>query len=160
RETVSRIQAKAWAWMVALQQPLHPVYDPRMDQFLRRGLQPHLHLRTIALRIWGESRRSQPPEKSGYHRLQRSSFVVHIIPRSHMVLSDWQDSADQDGKNNKQTQASPASQYCPSADNFLCSNRDPRFEVTSRCPKSLVFTQSSGESSPWEDSSPPSSFQS
>src|SRR5712664_4988001 len=100
-ETISRVQAKAWSRMVALQQPLHPVHDPGVDQFLRCRVQPNLHLRTIALRLGGERQCPHSDEESGNHHLQRVSFAVYTIPRANVVLSDWQSPADQVRKNDE-----------------------------------------------------------
>src|SRR5437588_1652643 len=116
--------------MVAPQQPLHPVHDPRMDQLLRSSLQPHLHLRTIALRVRGKGKRSRPDEESGNHSIQHRSLVVHVIPRVHMVLFDRQGPTDQDGENDEQTLAGLTSQHCLAADNFLRGNSDSCSEVT------------------------------
>src|SRR3989442_1940230 len=115
--------------MVALQQPLHTVHDPRMDEFLRRGLQPHLHLRVISLRIGRERQRPNFDEKSRHRRLQRPSSAVHTLPCFHLVLSNWQSPTDQNRENYEQTLASPTGQHCSPADYFLCRNSDTHVEV-------------------------------
>src|SRR5712664_462792 len=115
--------------MVALQQPLHSVYDTGMDEFLRCGLQSHLHLRTIAVCIGSERQCPRLDEKSRHHRFQRPSFTVHTLPRLNLVLFDRQSPADQVGKNGEQTLASITHQHCPTADNLLRGNSDTHLEV-------------------------------
>src|SRR5712692_7793995 len=128
--------------MVALQQPLHSVHDKGMDELLRCGLQSHLHLRTITVRVGGERQCPRPDEKPRHHRFQRPSVAVHTLPRLHLVLSDWQSSADQVGKNDEQTLASVTPQHCPTADNLLRGNSDTHLEVAPDA-KSCPFARNS-----------------
>src|SRR4029077_15941382 len=126
--------------MVALQQPLHPVHDPRMDQLLRCSLQPNLHLRTIAVRIGSKRQCPRPDEKSRHRRLQRPSIAVHTLPRLHLVLPYWEGPTDQNRKNHEQTLASPIPQHCPIADHLLRGNPDTSLEVATDA-KSCPFAR-------------------
>src|SRR5438309_10024832 len=128
--------------MVAFKQTLHSVHDKGMDELLRCGLQSHLYLRTITVRIGSQRQRPRLDEKSRHHRFQHSSFTVHTLPRLHLVLSDWQSPADQVGKNDEQTLASVTLQHCPTADNLLCGNLDTHLEVAPDA-KSCPFARNS-----------------
>src|SRR6266566_2781184 len=94
--------------MVDRQPPLYDVHGPRVDQPLRRSLQPHLHLRTLTLgdgvpcRLsqlseeprsrWIQPRRPQPPTPR-YSLLPRNLAAgaemraeTHKVARLHAIL--------------------------------------------------------------------------
>src|SRR6266702_1740345 len=91
--------------MVDRKPTLCNVHGPRVDQPLRRPLQPHLHLRTLTLGTGIPRRLSQLPEKSGSHRVQPCRSRIHNVPRSDLVLPPRRNITGQDQKEHNQALA-------------------------------------------------------
>ncbi len=108
--------------MVDRQQTLCHVHGPRMDQPLRRSLQPHLHLRTLTLGDGVPCRLSQPPEKSCSRRIQLDRSRLHNVPRSNLVLPPRRNITGQDRKEHDQALAGTRPQPHTPRDSLIPRN--------------------------------------
>src|SRR5207302_1186632 len=72
--------------MVDCHPTLCNVHDPRVDQPLRRTLQPHLHLRTLTLGDGVPCRLSQLSEELCSRWIQPRRPRLHTVLRSNLVL--------------------------------------------------------------------------
>src|SRR5437867_2983902 len=108
--------------MVDRQPTLRNVHDPRVDQPLRRSLQPHLHLRTLTLGHGIPRRLSQLPEEPGDSMIQPRRPRLHNVPRSNLVLPPRRNITSQDRKEHNQALAGTRSQPHTPRISFLSGN--------------------------------------
>src|SRR5260370_5020399 len=105
--------------MVDSQPALCNVHGPRMDQLIRRRLQPGLHLWTLALGDRVPGQLSQIPKESGNHRIQPRSSCLHNVACRDMVLPPRRDLTNQDRKEQDQALASTRPQPHTPGDSLL-----------------------------------------
>src|SRR5256884_6417401 len=91
--------------MVDRQPTLFNVQGPRVDQPLRRSLQPHLDLRTLTLGDGVPCRLSQLSEEPRSRRIQHRRARLHNVPRSNLVLPPRRNITGQDRKEHDQALA-------------------------------------------------------
>src|SRR5437773_1257615 len=91
--------------MVDRQPTLFNVHGPRVDQPLRRSLQPHLHLRTLTLGAGVPCRFSQLSEEPLSRWVQPRRPRLHNVPCSNLVLSPRGNITGQDRKEHDQALA-------------------------------------------------------
>src|SRR2546428_4298756 len=91
--------------MVARQPTLCNVHGPRVDQPLRRSLQPHLHLRTLTLGDGVSHRVSQLSQEPRSRWIQPRRSRLHNVPRSDLVLPPRRNITGQDRKEHDQALA-------------------------------------------------------
>src|SRR6266446_7648896 len=105
--------------MVDGQSTLRHVHGPRMDQLIRRRLQPDLHLWTLGLGGRVPRQLSQLPKESGNRRIQPRSFRLHYVPCRDVVLPPGRDLTNQDRKEQDQALASTRPQPHTPGDSLL-----------------------------------------
>src|SRR6266446_8051816 len=105
--------------MVDCQSTLCNVHGPRMDQLIRRRLQPDLHLRTLALGDRVPRQLSELPKESGDRGIQPRSSRLHNVPCRDMVLPPRRDLTNQDRKEQDQALASTRPQPHTPGDSLL-----------------------------------------
>src|SRR5437899_7908287 len=91
--------------MVDRQPTLCNVHGPRVDQPLRRSLQPHLHLWTLTLGDGVPCRVSQLSEEPRSRWIQPSRSRLHNVPCSNLVLPPRRNITGQDRKQQNQALA-------------------------------------------------------
>src|SRR6266581_6037571 len=91
--------------MVDRQPTLCNVHGPRVDQPLRRPLQPHLHLWTLTLGHGVPCRLSQLSEEPRSRWIQPSRPRLHNVPCSNLVLPPRRNITGQDRKEHNQALA-------------------------------------------------------
>src|SRR6266704_5633813 len=92
--------------MVDRKPTLCNVHGPRVDQPLRRSLQPHLHLRTLTLGDGVPCRVSRLSQEPGGRWVQPRRPRLHNVPRSDLVLPPRRNITGQDRKEQNQALAS------------------------------------------------------
>src|SRR6266446_8933284 len=117
--------------MVDGQSTLRHVHGPRMDQLIRRRLQPDLHLRTLALGDRVPRQLSELPKESGDRGIQPRSSRLHYVPCRDVVLPPGRDLTNQDRKEQDQTLASTRPQPHTLGDSLLPRDlaADPKMKV-------------------------------
>src|SRR6266550_7091578 len=108
--------------MVDRQPPLYDVHGPRVDQPLRRSLQPHLHLRTLTLGDGVSRRLSQLSEEPSSRRIQPRRPRLHNVPCSNLVLPPRRNITGQDRKEHDQALAGTRPQPHTPRDSLLPRN--------------------------------------
>src|SRR2546427_7810047 len=108
--------------MVDRQPTLCNVHGPRVDQPLRRSLQPHLHLRTLTLGDGVPCRLSQLSEEPRSRRIQPRRSRLHNVPCSNLVLPARRNITGQDRKEHDQAVAGTRPKPHPPRDSLLPRN--------------------------------------
>src|SRR5438034_6561644 len=108
--------------MVDRKPTLRNVHGPRVDQPLRRSLQPHLHLRTLTLGHGIPCRVSQLSEEPRSRRIQPPRPRLHNVPRSDLVLPPRRNIPGQDRKEHNQALAGTSPKPHTPRDSLLLRN--------------------------------------
>src|SRR5437879_5347581 len=108
--------------MVDRQPTLCNVHGPRVDQPLRRSLQPHLHLRTLTLGDGVPCRLSQLSEEPWSRRVQPRRSGLHNVPCSNLVLPPRCNITGQDRKEQDQAVAGTRPQPHTPRDSLVLGN--------------------------------------
>src|SRR5947209_4429368 len=108
--------------MVDRQPTLCNVHGPRVDQPLRRSLQPHLHLRTLTLGDGVSCRVSQLSQEPRSRWIQPRRPPLHNVPCSNLVLPPWRNITGQDRKEHNQALAGTSPQPHTPRDSLLPRN--------------------------------------
>src|SRR6266704_2113908 len=122
--------------MVDRQPTLCNVHGPRVDQPLRRPLQPHLHLWTLTLGDGVPCRLSQLSEEPRSRWIQPNRSRLHNVPRSNLVLPPRRNITGQDRKEHDQAVAGTRSQ--PHTTRYaVCFRNSGRFALPRNIPVSV-----------------------
>src|SRR5207302_3449002 len=105
QQALPRAEEETISRMVDRQPTLCKVHGPRVDQPLRRSLQPHLHLRTLTLGDGVPCRLSQLSEEPRSRRIQPRRPRLHNVSRSNLVLPPRRNITGQDRKEQNQALA-------------------------------------------------------
>src|SRR5438445_2595654 len=108
--------------MVDRQPTLCNVHGPRVDQPLRRSLQPHRHVPTLTLRDRVTCRLSQLSAEPRSRRIQPLRSRLHNLPRSNLVLPPRRNITGQDRKEHDQALAGTRPQPHTPRDSLLPRN--------------------------------------